>query len=128
MARILMVNDEHDLLALCKEALQECGYTVDTETSGRDAIERAAQVRPDLLIVDWIIPDMDGHAVIAAFRSRPELQDIPVLAISALHDGESLARRAGADDFLQKPFDADELIAAARQLLRAAHHPSLAEP
>ena len=121
MARILMVNDEDDLLALCKDALQESGHTVHTETSGRATIELASRVRPDLLIVDWVIPDLDGPAVIAAFRSRPDLRDLPVLAISALHDGAHLAARAGADAFLQKPFDGDELIEAANQLLGHAH-------
>lgn len=120
MARILMVNDEYDLLTLCQDVLQESGHVVDVATSGRAAIARAAEIKPHLLIVDWVIPDMDGHTVIAALKSRPDLQDIPVLAISALHDGADLAKRAGADDFLQKPFGADELIDAANQLLGRA--------
>jgi two-component system phosphate regulon response regulator PhoB len=117
MARILIVNDEEDLLVLCKQTLEESGHTVEMIMSGTGAIELGRQLRPDLLILDWVVPDMDGHAVLAMWRSVPELSGIPVLAISALQDGAALAKRAGADDFLQKPFGADDLVDAANQVL-----------
>jgi DNA-binding response OmpR family regulator len=117
MARILMVNDEEDLLMLCKQTLEESGHAVDFVMSGKAAIEKGLAAKPDLLIVDWVIPDMDGHALLRAWKSVPALEDVPVLAISALEDGAERARRAGADDFLQKPFGADDLVDAANQVL-----------
>jgi DNA-binding response OmpR family regulator len=117
MARILMVNDEVDLLRLCQETLQDSGHDVEISTSGREAIARAQAVKPDMVIVDWIIPDMDGQSLLANLKAIPGLEDVPALAISALQDGAAFAARAGADDFLQKPFDADELVDAVAQVL-----------
>jgi len=117
MARILMVNDEPDLLTLCQETLQEDGHTVDVVMSGIQALDTASRVKPDLMIVDWVIPDMDGNALLGMLKARPSLSTIPVLAISALQDGAERAERAGADDFLQKPFGAEELLYAAHNAL-----------
>lgn len=112
-----MVNDELDLLRLCQQTLEDDGHRVDIASSGEDAIQRALVEKPDLLILDWVIPDMDGHELLTRFRSVAALRDVPVLAISALEDGALRADRAGADEFLQKPFDADELIDAVNQML-----------
>jgi DNA-binding response OmpR family regulator len=112
-----MVNDEEDLLTLCKETLEESGHTVEIVMSGDAAVERALEDLPDLLILDWVMPDMDGQALLHIWKSRPALESVCVLAISALQDGAVLAERAGADDFLQKPFGADDLLDAANQLL-----------
>jgi DNA-binding response OmpR family regulator len=117
MARILMVNDEVDLLRLCQETLRDSGHDVEISTSGREAIARARTCKPDLFIVDWIIPDMDGEALLANLKAIPEMQGIPALAISALQDGALIAAKAGANDFLQKPFGADELVDAVTQVL-----------
>ena len=117
MARILMVNDEIDLLRLCQDTLRESGHEVEIATSGRDAIARAQKDAPDLFIVDWIIPDMDGHALLANLKAIPGMDAIPALAISALEDGAAAAARAGANDFLQKPFGADELVDAVAHVL-----------
>lgn len=116
MARILMVNDEEDLLVLCKLTLEESGHTVEIVTSGQAALEKALAVRPDLLILDWVVPDMDGQELLRLWKAMPDLDDVPVLAISALQDGAARAREAGADDFLQKPFGADDLVDAANQV------------
>jgi DNA-binding response OmpR family regulator len=120
MARILMVNDEEDLLTLCQQTLEESGHAVEIVMSGRAAIESALAVRPDLLIVDWVMPDMDGQALLREWKSLPALDEVWVLAISALQDGAARAEREGADDFLQKPFGADDLVDAANQVLARA--------
>jgi two-component system KDP operon response regulator KdpE len=120
MARILMVNDEIDLLRLCQDTLRESGHDVEISMSGRDAIAIARTRKPDMFIVDWIIPDMDGEALLANLKAIPGMETIPALAISALQDGAVFAARAGADDFLQKPFDADELVDAVAQVLSRA--------
>lgn len=117
MARILIVNDEVDLLRLCRRALREAGHDVEIVTSGKDAVERARRLMPELLIVDWVIPDMDGSTLMARLKGLPETKDIPVLAMSALKDGTVRARMAGAHHFLPKPFDTDALIDAVNRVL-----------
>jgi DNA-binding response OmpR family regulator len=110
MARILMVNDERDLLELSQSALCEVGHEVEIVTGGNLGVERARHGRLDLIIVDWVMPDLDGGTVLARLKGHPVTRDIPVLAISALPDGAVRAKLAGADHFLPKPFDIDELV------------------
>jgi two-component system OmpR family response regulator len=117
MARVLIVNDEIDLLKLCAETLREAGYEADFVAGGHAAVDCARRRRPDLIVVDWVMPDMDGNAVLARLKGHPETRDIPVLAMSALPDGELRAQLAGADHFLPKPFDIDDLVNAVNYVL-----------
>jgi DNA-binding response OmpR family regulator len=122
MARILIVNDELDLLKLCQLALCDVGHQVDIFTSGSQALECARFHRPDLMIVDWVMPDGEGGALLARLKGYASTRDIPVLAISALADGALRAQLAGADRFLAKPFDIDELLDAVNHVLRRSSH------
>jgi DNA-binding response OmpR family regulator len=117
MARILIINDERDLLKLCQEALREAGHDAEIAAGGSEGVERARRDRPDLVVLDWVIDDMDGNAVMARLRGFPETQDVPVLAMSALRDGPARAELAGAEHFLPKPFEPDDLVEAVNQLL-----------
>jgi DNA-binding response OmpR family regulator len=127
MARILIVNDEVDLLTLCRKTLADAGHDADIATSGKDALERARRLEPDLIVADWVIPDMDGSAFIASLKGRPDTKDIPILAMSALHDGAVRAEMAGADHFLPKPFETDDLVDAVNTVLtRSTAHQSRA--
>jgi len=127
MARILIANDEIDLLKLCQGVLQDAGHDADIVIGGQQAIERARMERPDLMIVDWVMPDTDGSAVMAKLRGLPDTRDIPVLAISALRDGAIRAEMAGADHFLAKPFDDDELVDAVNRTLALSNRGRAAE-
>jgi DNA-binding response OmpR family regulator len=122
MARILIVNDEIDLLTVCQSLLSDAGHDVDILTSGNEALEQARVGKPDLIIIDWVMPDTDGSTVLARLRGHPATKDTPVLAISALHDGAMRAELAGADRFLAKPFDVDELVDAVNHVLRRRPH------
>lgn len=123
MARILMVNDEIDLLSVCQSLLSDVGHDVHILTSGSDVLEHARRGRPDLIIVDWVMSDTDGGTVLARLKGHPATKDTPVLAISALPDGAMRAELAGADRFLAKPFDVDELVGAVNHVLRRSAHP-----
>jgi DNA-binding response OmpR family regulator len=123
MARILMVNDEIDLLTLCQSLLSDLGHDVAILTSGNEALEQARRGHPDLIIVDWVMPDTDGSSVLARLKGHPATKDTPVLAISALPDGATRAELAGADRFLAKPFDVDELVGAVNHVLHRRAHP-----
>jgi DNA-binding response OmpR family regulator len=112
MARILILNDEADLLKLCQMVLEERGHEVEIMTSGDRAVMRARKWRPDLVVIDWVMPDMEGGAIMSAMRSSAEAADIPILVMSALRDGAARAALYGAQRFLAKPFTAEELVAA----------------
>jgi two-component system, OmpR family, phosphate regulon response regulator PhoB len=121
MARILIVNDEADLVDLCEMVLEEAGHECTALTDGRRALEMARRSRPDLIVLDWLMPQSKGDELLRQLRTDPETARIRVLLVSAMHDGEIKARTYAADGFLKKPFDADALLHAVRQLLPPEH-------
>jgi CheY-like chemotaxis protein len=110
MAKILIVNDEEDLVAMSSMILEDAGHEVATTLKGDVAIEIARDQQPDLILLDFVLSDTDGTRVMQALRAEPAARHIPVIMMSALHDGAERARRAGAKSFLQKPFTASELV------------------
>jgi DNA-binding response OmpR family regulator len=93
------------------------GYAYVEAENGERGLELARTVAPDLLVLDLMLPGLSGLELLAALRSDPELASTPVVVISAWSDSRAAALRAGADHFLAKPFDADELRAIAGRLL-----------
>jgi two-component system chemotaxis response regulator CheY len=116
----LIVDDEVDLAAACSMVLEWRGHSVESVTAGRTAPEVARRRKPDLVVLDWIMPDIDGGTVLALLRADPATADVPVLMISALADGAVRAREAGADGFLAKPFDADQFLERVESMLGGA--------
>lgn len=121
MAHILLVNDEADLVEICEMVLEDVGYDVDALTDGNAAFDLARRTRPDLIVLDWIMRQSSGDQVLRQLRTEPATAKIPVLMISASHDGEIMARAFGADGFLRKPFNADQLIRSVQRLLPFEH-------
>jgi DNA-binding response OmpR family regulator len=120
MARILLVNDESDLVNVCEMVLEEAGYEVDAIIDGRSALGLARRARPDLVILDWIIKNTKGEDVLRQLRTDPVTARIPVLMISAIHDGDMTARTYGTEGFLKKPFTAEALLMAVQRVLRSS--------
>jgi DNA-binding response OmpR family regulator len=118
MARILIVDDEVDLVEACTLALEGEGHAVSSVTDARQALDTARHEHPDLVMLDWLMPGCDGGTVLAQLRADDGIASTPVLVISALPDGAARASAAGADAFLGKPFDADQLNAELAVLLR----------
>ncbi len=118
MTRILVVEDEARLARLIARVLGEEGYAVETLGDGRSALTRALSEPFDLLIVDWMLPDLDGVQVIRRLRAAE--MSVPVLMLTARTQIEDRVESldAGADDFLPKPFAFPELLARVRALLR----------
>lgn len=119
MARILLINDEPDLLYLCQLVLEAAGHTVDTLLGGTGALDAARQFRPDLIGLDWIIPDMSGEELLHLLKSSPETSSVPILVISALEGLDSHVRPLGAERVLPKPFRPEDLRAAVSEVLAA---------
>ncbi len=106
-ARILVVDDLEDNRAVLARRLVRQGYCVETAENGRLALERLAREPFDLVLLDVMMPEVDGFQVLERMRSTAELRDIPVIMISALDDLSSVVRciEFGAEDYLPKPFD-----------------------
>jgi two-component system, OmpR family, response regulator len=123
--RILHVDDDEDIRFLVELALDPAmNFTLDSYASGDAALAGARVNRPDLALVDVMMPGMDGVTLAAAFRADPSLRDVPVVFVTAKAYPEEVEqlRRAGAVDVLVKPFDLSVLEALIRSLLP---HPEL---
>ena len=106
-ARILVVDDVEENCAVLARRLHRQGYVVETAVNGRDALDRLAGERFDLVLLDVMMPEMDGYEVLERLKASAEWRSIPVIMISALDDLASVVRciERGAEDYLAKPFD-----------------------
>ncbi|RKO67435.1 response regulator transcription factor [Desulfofundulus salinus] len=122
MAKILVVDDEEHIVELIRYNLEKEGYQVIAATDGNTAIEMARSQRPDLILLDVMLPGQDGLAVCRALQQEAETRHIPVIMISAR--GEELDKvlglEMGADDYVTKPFSPRELVARVKARLRRA--------
>lgn len=116
--RLLLVEDEERLARVLSRALSEDGFTVDTCTNGGDALEQALRVNYDAIVLDWVLPQLDGVEVLRRWRARG--MNAPVLLLSARGSvGERVqGLRAGADDYVVKPIALEELHARVDALVR----------
>jgi CheY-like chemotaxis protein/tRNA A-37 threonylcarbamoyl transferase component Bud32 len=106
-AHVLVVDDVEDNREVLRRRLAREGYSVECASNGREALVRIAESPFDLVLLDVMMPEVDGYAVLEQLKSQPETRDIPVIMISALDDMPSVVRciERGAEDFLPKPFD-----------------------
>jgi DNA-binding response OmpR family regulator len=116
---ILVADDDEDILALVSLRLRRLGYRVAEARDGEEALAEVARERPALVILDLMMPRVDGYGVIRRLRADPETASLPVVVLSARARSADAAAglEAGADVYLSKPFRAEELAAAIRGLL-----------
>jgi two-component system phosphate regulon response regulator PhoB len=125
--RILVVDDEPDITALVAYHLAKEGYSVSTAHSGPEALKSASEQRPDLVVLDLMLPGMSGYEVLQELRSRSETSDVGVVLLTARGNEadriEGLTH--GADDYVVKPFSPQELVLRVRAVLRRLGAPSV---
>jgi DNA-binding response OmpR family regulator len=109
--RILVVDDEPDILEFLQIILEEEGYTVVTSDKGEYLEQLHNGGLPHLILLDMLLSGKDGRDIVKYLKSHQETKHIPVIMFSAHPSAEETARRAGADDFLAKPFNIDVLLA-----------------
>jgi two-component system phosphate regulon response regulator PhoB len=118
--RILVVDDEPDLLELVRVNLVEAGFHVEATTSGREVLERLRRTPPDLLVLDLMMPDVPGTEICRQIRATPELAQLPIIMLTAKADelDRVVGFELGADDYVTKPFSPRELALRVRAVLR----------
>jgi two-component system phosphate regulon response regulator PhoB len=127
-ARILVVEDERDISALVAYHLTKEGYRVRTAEGGQEALEAMDAERPDLVILDLMLPGFSGYDVLTEMRRRPALVDVPVIVLTARRDESDRVKglELGADDYVTKPFSPRELTLRVAAVLRRAQAPAVA--
>lgn len=108
MPRILIVDDDPQFRRTLHLALDSCGYEVGDAVDGKEALDTAAATAPDLIVLDWHLPDMDGIQTCRTLRAR---SDVPVIMVSGNRSNlKDVALSAGANDYLTKPFSMNDLL------------------
>ncbi|MBC7913626.1 MAG: response regulator [Pyrinomonadaceae bacterium] len=107
--RILIFDDDTDILSICTYILEEQGWEVHTSPHCNNIDTTVRSFKPDVILMDNWIPDTGGVIATQILKSQEDLKDIPVIYFSANNDIQTLAKQAGADTYLEKPFDLNEL-------------------
>jgi two-component system, chemotaxis family, chemotaxis protein CheY len=123
MPQILVVDDDDAIRGLVSEVLRDDGYDVREATNGVEALDQLCQERPDLIVLDLMMPVMDGWAFVEECHRKPWCGDVPILVTSASHDLPRTAERLsrfGVRTCLAKPFDVDGLLALVERFVPSA--------
>lgn len=118
--RILLIEDDSDISELVQYNLEREGYKITVAADGEVGLNQALQVKPDLIVLDLMLPTMDGLSVCKKLRSMPETLGIPIVMLTAKGEESDIVigLEMGADDYISKPFSPKELIARIRAVLR----------
>lgn len=121
---ILIVEDEATSLKLIKMVLHREGYRIATATNGSEALRIAEELRPDLILLDIMLPGLDGYQVCQYLRQNPHTEKVPVIMFSSLDRpaDQRHAFEAGSDDYVTKPVKLDDLLTKVRSALHFREH------
>lgn len=118
-ATVLIVDDEPFNVDVLQQELEDLDYNIITASNGKEALEKIKGQQPDLVLLDLMMPVVDGFAVLSEIKMDNELRNIPVIIVSAANDSKSVVKgiKQGADDYITKPIDADHLKSKLKEYL-----------
>jgi two-component system, OmpR family, alkaline phosphatase synthesis response regulator PhoP len=130
MTRILVVEDDHDIACLIVHYIEKAGWQADVAASGPQGLAQARQMTPDCVVLDVMLPGMDGLEVCRALRGEAATAAIPIIMLTARAEETDriVGLELGADDYVSKPFSPGELVARIRALLRRAQRTTAPDP
>src|SRR4051812_36171472 len=108
---VLVIDDSPTILKVVQLVLTKAGYVVHTASDGEEGVARASEVKPKLILLDFVMPRMNGYQVCRAIADNPELKDVPIVLMSAKGDqvGERFVKVMGIVDYITKPFSPDAI-------------------
>jgi two-component system sensor histidine kinase/response regulator len=117
--KVLIVDDELFNIDYLQQELEECNYDLITATNGRDALDQIRNEKPDLVLLDLMMPVVDGFAVLRQVKADPDLREIPIIIISAANNSRSVVKgiKLGAEDYITKPINEKFLLQKVREFL-----------
>ncbi len=121
-ARILAVDDQKQIARMVQISLEQAGFEVDVAYDGQEALDKVAADKPDLVVLDVMMPGMDGWEVLRRLKAKEETASIPVVMLTAKSQDADLARgwEEGCDMYLTKPFNPRELVSVVNRVLEGA--------
>ena len=119
-AKVLIIDDEEDYRIIARDVLESEGYEVGLAGDGEEGLAKVRELRPDVVLVDWMMPRLDGEGFCRRLREDARCRSLPVLMLTVKQtaDEELEALHFGVDDFITKPFKPEELLARVRAALR----------
>ncbi|MBU0573202.1 MAG: response regulator [Candidatus Margulisiibacteriota bacterium] len=117
--KILIVDDEQDIVSALSIRLKAMGYEVDTAFDGMEALDKARAGKPDLILLDIMLPKLDGYKVCRMLKFDEQYKDIPIIMLTAKVSDQNrkMGQEMGANGYLNKPFNPEELMSTIRKLL-----------
>jgi two-component system, OmpR family, response regulator VicR len=127
---VVCIEDEPEMITLIKAILSRRGYEVVGAASGREGLEIVSQLKPDMVLLDLMMPGMDGWEVYQKLKANPETQNLPVIVVTA--KAQSIDKMLGlhiakVDDYIAKPFTPQELVESIEKVLAKRHAPAATE-
>ena len=117
--KVLIVDDELFNIDYLQQELEECNYDLITASNGKEALERIRNEQPDLVLLDLMMPVMDGFAVLRQVKADPDLREVPIIIISAANNSRSVVKgiKLGAEDYITKPINEKFLLQKVKEFL-----------
>jgi DNA-binding response OmpR family regulator len=121
-ARVLVVDDEPDLVRILEFGLKAAGYQVEVASDGQEGLKKARELKPDIILLDLMLPKLDGYKVCRLLKFDERYKHIPIMILSArTQEGDqTLAHEMGANHFVTKPYDFQEILGHVASLLKAS--------
>ena len=117
--KILIVDDEPEMLEMIRFRLEKSGYTVFTATTGEECIKKAQDERPDVILLDILLPDLSGYEVSKRIKANEHTKNIPIIMVTAFigDDAKKKGLEQGAQYFISKPFNPEELLSEIKNIV-----------